>query len=384
MLSSTDYCLIHYFAHFQLLGFSCHYLIAFSCRVRFYKTVDLIMDSSTSPSSIFLDAQGEPDSNGIFPTIENVDSFLNWDFETIEDTNWTPLHPSSSSSSDLTSPTITPGSTVGPVSPRRNISRSSIPASEAMGPPTLIPQSIPGDVVTPAIAAIGHMAAQPVGGTAESAQLATAVESGSSERNNSKVECPCCGEALQLSPSSSFHAHIRRCFVEKHAAPQKEGCPGQDWASMENLKHVQSSISKLNLSTRLGMMESFYRLSQNHALDIRRSQDNGESHILPHHACPTGSSENGHGEPDLPSISLTALPITAKNNAHDKGVLRLLFSRNPMTTEPHNHGASIDQDTKMLTPISSSQQPARAMVVDNRNALVGEDVLGRFVKNGIA
>lgn len=110
-------------------------------------------------------------------------------------------------------------------------------------------------------------------------------------------ECPTCRRMIDVS-ATSLHAHVSGCFLKtnlRELQGERDSCDGRPDADiMRNMQNVQRFISKMDLRTRLGMMESFYRLS--------KSQDTGELAMSPRN----------------PAVNL-------KTQAHDNCVLNLLY-----------------------------------------------------------
>lgn len=70
--------------------------------------------------------------------------------------------------------------------------------------------------------------------------------------------CPSCTQQVDVSVTS-FHSHVTECFISLN-----RGSKGGEDGEEASVQKVQQFISKMDLRTRLGMMESLNRLSKSH------------------------------------------------------------------------------------------------------------------------
>jgi len=107
--------------------------------------------------------------------------------------------------------------------------------------------------------------------------------------------------------ATSLHSHVGHCYLKANLPKIREIPQGErdlndtrsDTDALRNIQNVQKYICKMDLRTRLGIAESFYRLS--------KSQDAGELPMSPRN----------------PAVNL-------KTQAHDSCVLNMLYGTSDM------------------------------------------------------
>jgi len=167
-------------------------------------------------------------------------------------------------------------------------------------------------------------------------------------QTTSQQDCPSCGNPVDL-VSTSLHAHLTQCFLQNQLSP---GSLEDLQSSMEHVQSVQKCIAKMDLRTRLGMMESFYRLS--------KSQESGEMSLSPVNSA-----------------------VSPKAHAHDSTVLSLLYGRSassfsaPPTAMPSRTGVDFDmlrshgEDSDMLIMGFGDAQPAFSFMDSTPSVSIG-------------
>eukprot|EP00474_Spongospora_subterranea_P010764 CRZ11222.1 hypothetical protein [Spongospora subterranea] len=119
------------------------------------------------------------------------------------------------------------------------------------------------------------------------------LESGAGQRH----ECPTCQRMINIAmPGESMHGHIASCFLERNKHHwRSEGHDQEQELGEKDLSHIQETISHLDLTTRLKMMESLYRLSKSQELV---KPDHGQGLGRHHHDGYNNANIDGHGHRD--------------------------------------------------------------------------------------
>eukprot|EP00467_Chlorarachnion_reptans_P009540 CAMPEP_0114490102 /NCGR_PEP_ID=MMETSP0109-20121206/2253_1 /TAXON_ID=29199 /ORGANISM="Chlorarachnion reptans, Strain CCCM449" /LENGTH=251 /DNA_ID=CAMNT_0001666677 /DNA_START=535 /DNA_END=1290 /DNA_ORIENTATION=+ len=69
--------------------------------------------------------------------------------------------------------------------------------------------------------------------------------------------CPCCRRNVNFH-GKSYHSHLVQCLTNSKTGPKRFSAHDDE----KKITDIRSVISKLNLHLRIGIMESFYRLSR--------------------------------------------------------------------------------------------------------------------------